>query len=97
MKRRRDAAAATSGVSPYSFVTLPHVIAALSSSGTPAKMRAMTSRGVGPDRVVMRRVVAPDEVVHADDMARQHADGVVVKGGGELMLKRRAGCHGEVW
>src|SRR5712691_13450396 len=43
--------------------------------------------GMGPDRVVMRRVVAPDEVVHADKMARQHADGVVFKGGIKLALK----------
>ena len=52
--------------------------------------------GMGPDRIVMRIVVAPDEIVHADKMARQHADGVVFKGGVELALKIRAGFHGEV-
>src|SRR5262245_28883860 len=51
---------------------------------------------MGPDRIVMRIIVAPDEIVYTDKMARQHADGVVFKGGVELTLKIRAGFHGEV-
>jgi hypothetical protein len=53
--------------------------------------------GVRPDGIVMRVVVAPDEIIHPNRMTGHDPQLVVFKGGIELTPEIGARLHGEIW